>query len=30
MEELQPYMESENKNKAKLLNNLTQFNDWLD
>jgi hypothetical protein len=30
LEELQPYVESENKNKAKLLNNLTQFNTWLD
>lgn len=30
MEELQPYMESENKDKTKLLKNLSQFNDWLD
>lgn len=30
MQELQPYMESENKIKAKLLDNLTQFNAWLD
>ena len=28
--ELKPYMESEEKNKAKLLENLTHFNEWLD
>ena len=28
--ELKPYMESKEKNKAKLLENLTHFNEWLD
>lgn len=28
--ELKPYMETENKDKSKLLNDLTQFNTWLD
>jgi hypothetical protein len=27
--ELKPYMESEEKNKAKLLDNLSHFNEWL-
>lgn len=30
LEELRPYMESENKNKTKLLKDLTHFNAWLD
>ena len=30
LNELQPYMEAEEKNKAKLLENLTHFNEWLD
>ena len=29
-EELTPYMESENKNKEKLLTDLKQFNNWLN
>lgn len=28
--ELKPYMESEEKNKAKLLDNLSHFNEWLN
>ena len=30
LEELKPYMESENKDKTKLLKDLTHFNAWLD
>lgn len=30
MQELQPYMESEEKNNANLLENLIKFNSWLD
>lgn len=30
LSELKPYMEAENKDKSKLLNDLTQFNTWLD
>lgn len=29
-DDLKPYVESENKDKSKLLKDLTQFNDWLD
>lgn len=30
LNQLKPYMESENKDKNKLLKNLTQFNNWLE